>query len=111
MATYPILRGGESIGHAMVEKKGLYYHFRCECDLSGEVIYRLTVSCGEKTVNLGVPVPEKGHFLLTARVAVSKLGEGKLIIRAVPRHGQLQGQFIPISQNSSLTLLSPARVR
>ncbi len=95
--TYPILRGGESIGQASVEKQGLYYRFSCRCDLSGEVIYRLTVSCGEKCENLGVPVPENGAFVLTARIPVSRLGQGEPVIRAVPRHGKLEGLFIPLS--------------
>ena len=95
--TYPILRGGESIGQAFVEKQGLYYHFTCKCDLSGEVIYRLTVSCGDKCENLGVPVPENGEFVLVTRIPVSRLGQGDLVVRAVPKHGDLEGMFIPIS--------------
>ncbi len=96
MNTYPILRGGETIGQAQVEKRGLYYYYTCRCDLSAEVVYRLTVSCGEKCENLGIPVPEGGEFVLMTRLPVSKLGEGEPVIRAVPKHGPLEGKFIPI---------------
>ena len=56
---YDIFRGGEKIGKAEVRREGLYYRFRCCCDLTGEVMYRLTVACGEKTENLGIPVPDE----------------------------------------------------
>ena len=105
MSTYPILRGGESIGQACVEKKGLYYHFSCRCDLSGEVIYRLTASCGEKCENLGVPVPDGGEFMLTTRIPVSRLGQGEITVRAVPKHGKLEGKFIPISPDEPFNYL------
>lgn len=94
---YPILRGGETIGQAQVKRQGLYYCFCCQCDLTGEVIYRLTVRCGEHTENLGIPVPQNGRFLLTGRIPVSKLGTGEMVIRAVPRHAELEDLFIPIS--------------
>ena len=105
MSTYPILRGGESIGQACVEKKGLYYHFSCRCDLSGEVIYRLTASCGEKCENLGVPVPDGGEFMLTTLIPVSRLGQGEITVRAVPKHGKLEGKFIPISPDEPFNYL------
>ena len=94
---YPILRGGECIGQARVEKRGLYYCFFCQCMLTGEVIYRLTVHCGEKSENLGIPVPQNAGFVLTTRIPVSKLGQGEMVIRAVPRHENLDGMFIPLS--------------
>ena len=105
MDTYSILRGGEPIGQACVEKKGLYYYFSCRCDLSGEVIYRLTVSCGEKCENLGVPVPEGNTFVLNTRIPANKLGHGQMTLRAVPKHGRLDGKFIPISPNEPFEYL------
>ncbi|MBQ2785904.1 MAG: hypothetical protein IJF02_05325 [Oscillospiraceae bacterium] len=105
MGTYPILRGGEPIGQACVVKKGLYYHFSCRCDLSGEVIYRLTVSCGEKCESLGVPVPEGEGFVLNSRIPVNKLGQGEMTVRAVPKHSKLEEKFIPISPDEPFEYL------
>ena len=105
MGTYPILRGGETIGQASVEKKGLYYHFSCCCNLSGEVIYRITVSCGEKCENLGVPVPDGENFVLNTRIPVNKLGQGQMTLRAVPKHNSLEGKFIPISPDEPFDYL------
>ena len=104
-STYPIYRGGETIGQALVEKRGLYYCFSCRCNLSGEVIYRLTASCGEKCENLGVLVPENGAFVLATRIPANRLGQGDLEIRAVPKHGQLEGRFIPISPDTPFAYL------
>lgn len=95
---YDILRGGEKIGKAEVRREGLYYRFRCCCDLTGEVMYRLTVTCGEKTENLGIPVPEGDSFRLSTRLPVSRFTKGEPVFRAVPRHEQLQqGMWVPIS--------------
>ena len=70
---FDILRGGEKIGKAEVRREGLYYRFRCCCDLTGEVMYRLIVICGGKTENLGIPVPEGDSFRLSTRTACMKI--------------------------------------
>lgn len=94
---YDILLGGQAVGRAWAEKEGLYYRFECRCDLSGETVYRVTVRCGEVTENLGILVPEGGSFVARSRVPVKKLGQGPLEFKAVPRHTQLEGKFIPLS--------------
>ena len=94
---YDIFRGGERIGKADVCREGLYYRFRCACDLSGAVIYRITVTCGEKEVNLGIPIPSADAFYLNTKIAASRLGQGRPSFRAVPRHPQKEGMWVPIS--------------
>lgn len=93
---YDIMLAGESIGAATVSREGLYYKFCCRCHLTGDVIYRLSVSCGSKTVDLGVCVPVDNGFGIETRVPVKQLGEGKLSLSAVPKHQQLRGRFVPI---------------
>ena len=95
---FDILRGGEKIGKAEVRREGLYYRFRCCCDLTGEVMYRLIVICGGKTENLGIPVPEGDSFRLSARLPASRFPSGEPEFRAVPKHEpQQQGMWVPIS--------------
>ena len=94
---FDILLGGQPIGRASVKRQGLYYYFYCRCNLSGEVMHRLTVRCNERTVHLGIPVPKNGQFELQTRVAMKKLGIGVMEFRAVPKHAQLQEQFVPLS--------------
>jgi hypothetical protein len=95
--TYEIMLGGEPVGQAVVRRQGLYYRFSCRCDLSGEVIYRITVTCGGKSESLGIPVPKNGEFYLDTRLAASRLGEGEPKFAAVPRRPDLGGMFVPIS--------------
>lgn len=94
---YDIFLGGQSVGSCAIERQGLYYCFDCRCYLTGEVVYRLTVRCGENTENLGIPVPQNGVFTLRTRIPVKKLGEGEFSIRAVPKHSELGEKFVPIS--------------
>lgn len=103
---YPIELSGREIGQAEVTRQGLYYHFTCRCRLTGEVICRLAAVCGDQMENLGVPVPENGYFVLQKNVPVSKLKDGNLRVRVVPRHPQLDGNFIPIRPEEPFAYLS-----
>ena len=103
---YGILMGGKEIGTVKVTRQGLYYGFDCRCDLSGEVICRLTVTCGTKTHNLGIPVPEGGAFKLRTRLPVKQLGEGQPQFQAQPNHRSVEGQFVPISPEEPFGYLS-----
>lgn len=93
---YDIYLGRDVIGKAMVERQGLYYRFSCRCNLSGQVIYRLTVSCGEHRENLGVPVPVGSAFGLDTKLAMKKLGKGPFRFHAVPKHRKGEGKFVPV---------------
>jgi len=102
---YDIFRGGEKIGKAEVRREGLYCRFRCVCDLSGEVNYRLPATWGEKQIKLGIPVPCGDAFRLDTRVAVSKLGQGTPSFLAVPRHPEKTGMWVKVSPDEPFTYL------
>ena len=104
--TYPIEQAQKTVGQAEVTKEGLYYHFDCHCRLSGEVICRLAVICGDKMESLGIPVPEHGEFVLRKKIPISHLGEGPLRIRVMPKHPELMGKFVPISPEEPFAYLS-----
>lgn len=104
--TYQILLGKESVGEVRVTRQGLYYCFHCCCDLSGEVMCRLTVTCGGETHSLGVPVPEGDVFVLRARLPAKRLGEGQPVFRVVPKYKQLSGTFVPIFPEEPFRYLS-----
>ena len=98
---YGVYFGDKSVGKAQVTEQGLYYHVVCRCSLSGEVMYRLEVSCGEKRENLGVLVPGENGF------PISRVGRGELSFRVMPRHDPLQGrQFVPITPEEPFAYLS-----
>ena len=94
---YDIYRGGEKIGKAEVRREGLYYRFLCCCDLTGEVMYRLTVKCGDKTENLGIPAPDGDAFYLTKRLPVSRFPKEEPEFRAVPKHAPPDEMWIPVN--------------
>ena len=103
---YDVLLGGQPVGKVRVEQQGLYYSFSCRCALSGEVIYKLAVTCGEHTENLGVLVPEGRDFALRAKLPAKRLGKGKLHFRVLPRHKEVTGKFIPLSPEEPFRYLS-----
>lgn len=94
--TYDVLLGRESIGKVSVERQGLYYRFSCRCQITGTVIYRVTVSCGGHHENLGILIPMGDSFGLTTKLAVKKLGKGSFQFRALPKHQKAEGKFIPV---------------
>lgn len=61
---------GNTVGKAIVDTKGLYYHICCECKLPGKSIYRLhVISCGD-TTDLGILIPEYDRYILNTTVAI-----------------------------------------
>lgn len=104
--TYPILFGDQRVGQASVTRRGLYYHFSCRLQLTGEVIFRVEVCRGEGWENLGIPVPEGRAFVLNKAVPVNRLGTEKLIFRVVPKHSKGREIFVPIHPEEPFAYLS-----
>lgn len=103
---YDIFRGGEKIGKAQIKKEGLYYRFRCCCGITGEVIYRLTATCGGKTENLGILVPDGDTFCLEKKLPVSRFPKGELVIQAVPGNPDKTGLFAPVKPDEPFRYLA-----
>ena len=55
------------VGTMEVSREGLYYLFRCKCKLPLNQIFRITVSCGNEPVNLGVLIPCNDTFCLDTK--------------------------------------------
>lgn len=94
--TYDILLAESVIGTATVKRTGLYYIFHCRCSLSGDVLYKIIVQCGERQESLGICVPQERGFGIETKVPTKRLGEGKFIFRLVPKHAALTGRFVPV---------------
>ena len=93
---YGVYIGKQLAGKVQVQRQGLYYRFTCRCQISGDVVCRLHVSCGDKRENLGVVVPVDGGFGLDTKLPVKRLGEGKMEFTLIPKHEVLEGTFVPI---------------
>ena len=74
---YGVYFGDKSVGKAQVTEQGLYYHVVCRCSLSGEVMYRLEVSCGEKRENLALICRIRADFL--ASVGWKCIGKSRIL--------------------------------
>ena len=94
---YPVFFGKDQVGKVQVCRQGLYYRFFCRCQISGEVVCRLTVCCGGVSENLGVVVPSGEGFGLETRIPCKRLGQGMPEFRLVPRHETAMGIFVPLS--------------
>ena len=103
---YEVSFGKEQVGKVQVCREGLYYRFCCRCRLSGDVVCRLAVRCGEKEENLGVLVPMGTGFGLEKRVPVKHLGEGEMEFYLMPRHTGASGKFIPICPEEPFAYLA-----
>ena len=85
---YGVYFGNRPVGKVQVTRQGLYYHFLCRCELTGDVMCRLWVTCADKRESLGLVVPVDGGF---------GLKEGELTFSLLPKHDKPSGKFIPIS--------------
>lgn len=94
--TYDVLVSGRPVGQVHVTRQGLYYRFRCCCQLPEEGVCKLRIVCNGKEENLGVLVPTGCGFGLETKVPVKRLGEGKPSFRVVPNRARLSENFIPI---------------
>ena len=93
---YEVFFGNQRAGRVQVQRQGLYYRIICRCQLTGDVVCRLYVSCGGKQENLGVVVPMDGGFGLDTRIPVKRLGEGEMGFTLIPKHDPGRETFVPI---------------
>lgn len=93
---YGVYFGKDQMGKVQVQRQGLYYRFTCRCRLTGDVVCRLHVACGDKRESLGVVVPMDDGFGLDTRIPVKRLGEGKMEFLLVPKHELGSGTFVPV---------------
>ena len=94
--TYKVFFGGQNVGNVRVSREGLYYCFHCRCRLSGEIVCKLIVTCGDVQVHLGVLIPTGEGFGLETKVPAKRLGEGEPSFHIQPNRVIMEGRFIPI---------------
>lgn len=103
---YDVMLGGRSVGEAELTRQGALLQIRCRCRLSGDVVCRVAMYCGEQRWDLGILVPENGAFVLTARLAAKQLGGKKPEFRVEPRRPKLEKDFVPISPEEPFSYLT-----
>ena len=109
MKEYDILLGRQSIGCAQVQREGLYYNFFCNCRFSGDVMMKVEVSCGGKTVVLGTPSPQGREYVLRKKLPAKYFGVGGFEFRAVQKQAHIDGLFVPIRPDEPFSYLNRLR--
>ena len=94
------------MGKARVLRQGLYYAFRCRCQLPEGEVFRLCVTCGERKENLGVVIPMDGGFGLDTKIPAKRLGEGVMEFRLLSKHTSSEGAFVPICPEEPFQYIS-----
>ena len=97
---------GKHAGKVLVQRQGLYYRFTCRCNLAGDIIYRLMVTCGNVRENLGILVPKEESFVLDTKLPVKSIGEGDMSFTLIPKHEAYSGTFVPISPEEPFAYIS-----
>ena len=77
---FDILMDTKVVGSAELTKEGLYYRFFCTCKLPDDGIYRVTVSDGNHTKDLGICVPSG----MVTRIQQKYLQGEKLSFSLIP---------------------------
>ncbi len=93
---YGVTFGSQMAGKVQVQRQGLYYRFICRCQLTGDVVCRLQVTCGSRRESLGIVVPMGDGFGLDTKLPVKRIGEGQMTFSLVPKHEVAAGTFYPI---------------
>lgn len=68
MKKYPIFFSEQQIGHAQIEKQGMFYKIRCFCNINNSQTNRIYIVCGSIKIDLGVCIPMEKGIGLTARM-------------------------------------------
>ena len=103
---YAVTIRGTPVGKVLVQRQGLYYHISCRCQLKGDTIYRLVVTSGSASVNLGVVIPVDKGFVLNTKLPVKKIGEGELAFSLCTKQDEASGTFIPITPEEPFAYIS-----
>lgn len=103
---YPIYHGPQQVGQAQITRRGLYYYFNCRLQLSGAVVFRLQIRCGDITENLGIPVPEGDIFILQKTLPASRFPREKPEFCVFPKHEPMNEFFVPLHPDEPFAYLS-----
>lgn len=93
---YAVSIANEPVGKVCVTRQGLYYRFQCYCKLSGNVVYRLVVSYGSDSVNIGVLVPDGSAFCLDKKLPTKYFTENEPKFMLIPHRETSERVFAEI---------------
>lgn len=92
---------GQPVGKVEVRREGLYYRFRCRCQLSSQSVCRLEAN----EISLGILVPMGNGFGLDTKLPVKRFGEAMWEFEVMPNRPVLEGRFVPIKPEEPFAYL------
>lgn len=95
---FKIVYDGNVIGSAKVIRKGLFYEISCFDTMQRP--HRIAVSVCQRTVDLGLSVPDKDGYRCFTRIPVKLLGDGEMEFRAMGVQ-----RFIPVFEDKPFSCL------
>ena len=75
---YEILWNGQPVGKASINQEGLYYRINCSCHLPEKGIFRVLVSDGDNTYDLGICVPDGNANTCVTRISRKRFNGNNL---------------------------------
>lgn len=93
---YGVYFSDKLCGKVQVVRQGLYYLFVCRCQLTGDVVCRLTAVFPEKEHPLGILVPMDDGFGLRTKVPAKHFNGTPVRFTVSVKHDEGNGFFAPI---------------
>lgn len=75
---YDIYFGSQVVGHAQLEKEGLYYRVLGNCEMQESGMYKLQIQNGNTVVKTVTCIPHNGAYAAETRVPVKQLEKGDI---------------------------------
>lgn len=111
---YDIYMGPNEIGKAEMIREGLYMRIRCFCNIKKKGIYRIHMCGSDKTVDLGVCVPQNSGYAVDTKIAVKNIPGGSIRFELNDSTKHCDGPFIRLDLErpfSQLSKLEKARLK
>ena len=102
--TYSVTWENRVAGQVRLVRSGLYTELSCRCDLPTGEIYRLWVSAGEKSVNLGVLYPDSEGFCLRRRVPAHQIPTENPVF-SIRQKAEISMRFVPVREDEPFAYL------
>lgn len=95
MECYDVMLNSSPVGTVRITPEGLFLRFQCWCHLPDKQIYRLQVCNNNRTIDLGICVPEGDSYYVDKRVRKQDVADRKMTF-------SLQAQTNKSDQNDHL---------
>lgn len=94
------------VGKMYVSREGLYYRFRCSCDLPSSDLYTIIAINGQTQKDLGICVPQKTGFGFERKISVKCFQNDSFAFHVAVRSEGKMEEFIPICEQKPFAYIT-----